>query len=255
MVMTVALVLLSDSRIDSFELQRRTIAERPTTPSHGFTRDMYRTEIMFNISTMKPILWVYRHSDGAYFPIFTGHSSFAVSHHVAFSVEEPVRPPWDWNSNMDEIQFKDLDETSEFYHLRPIYVSKENIRMRRRVRSESLRHSLSESYPKSTCGSFPYWTTLRRAEIVSGENVTVVETFPVGGRRVHQYFYVTKCAKDKSPCFGIDTHRFNSVCANTRLWVKARIINNGGHEDWSYIAIDGSCTCRLTEKRRNELHI
>ena len=99
------------------------------------------------------------------------------------------------------------------------------------------------------CDSVSEWVERTEARNMWGHKVEVLQEIDIGGARVNQYFYETKCREEKSACVGIDTQQFFSVCKNKHVWAYAKIRTISGDEGWNLIKIPGSCNCALFKKK------
>nr|AMZ00106.1 neurotrophin [Platynereis dumerilii] len=99
------------------------------------------------------------------------------------------------------------------------------------------------------CDSVSEWVERHEARNMWGHKVEVLQEIDIGGARVNQYFYETKCREEKSACVGIDTQQFYSVCKNKHVWAYAKIRTSAGDEGWNLIKIPGSCNCALFKKK------
>ncbi|KAL5011176.1 hypothetical protein ScPMuIL_013481 [Solemya velum] len=191
------------------------------------------TEFITDDGSLTRETWLHRKTDNVYFPVFL-NSSVGVLNHVAFAQKQPSLSPWEWRRALHGI-----NETSK---------------TRTRLRHGKFRSMKTkpryESAPLSPCTSISSWVIIKNATRLLGGTVEVVETFDVGPGRITQYFFVNECLRDEGSCFGIDRRAFRSECANEKIWVKARIINKGGIEDWAHIAINGACSCKLFRKKK-----
>lgn len=239
--LTVAVLVLFDSYVTSLTFQKNA----HVNPNSRAERQ-HQADIKWNDSLAEPISWIFRQLDQSYFPVFANLSPFVINNHVAFSEHKPSI-----SSNGVDFRFRE-------HHLKRgknkgNFRNSKNRNSSRKIRDLRRRHSKSvrgrnKSIPMSPCPNAPIWTTIEYAERLMGGRVMVAKSFQLGSARILQYFQVARCTMGRSECRGIDKRKYRSECSHTKIWVIARVINSNGDEDWAYIAINGSCNCKLFKK-------
>ena len=158
-------------------------------------------------------------------PKFGDFNPKHTSSRTTFSTEEPSSPPWDT-----------MDTTP---------------RRRRHLREKKETTHPREHHHVHVCDQVSGWVVLDYAEDSWGNNVTIVQEIDVGGVRVNQFFYETRCREERNPCTGIDTSKYRSQCRNKYSWVYANVYH-GNTIGWRFIRISSSCNCALQKRSRND---
>ena len=152
---------------------------------------------------------------------------------VAFSKEKPHLPPWP----LDEAMATGLSR------LELAMLGKQN-----RTSYHRAKRDIAGMFGYPACQSDSEWTLKIRARDIFNQEVYVLQDIDVGGIRVNQYIYETRCRHVDSACRGIDTRRYSSSCKNNYISTYARVRNLRGEEGWHMIRIRGYCNCVLTKK-------
>lgn len=147
-----------------------------------------------------------------------------ISYHLVLSQTKPTLPPWEILQNKSSA----VSESSQLFR-----------KAHRTKRSQPL---------QSVCDDVGEWVALTHSKDIYDYDVEVLQGISVGGVRMDQYFYETRCIREHVACAGIDTKRFESQCNNKYIWTYGYVRNNSSEEGWRQIRIKGSCNCAIRER-------
>lgn len=205
-----------------------------------------------DLTSMPGMIHHKRHKQAPFLKPFldVNFDSDLASSFVSFSAHKPSAPPF------LEVSQQDFDSSQVDALLGEHKVIGDgaddgaHLRIRRSL-PEHMDHLV-----RPVCESISEWVRKYEAEDMWGNTFTVLQEIDVGGTRVNQFFYETRCRRSNPnhstppSCTGIDNERFSSMCLEKYIWVYAKVVDNDGNIGWTLVKNAGSCNCGVVARTR-----